>query len=110
VIQELKFLRLDRFFSQVITRDVAARHFMLTSLPFLPFNEQKRKLFQCALEKVNSSPTKTIVLGDMGSELKPAEDLGMVAIGLLAHEARKEELRETSDFLISNITQLQNVF
>jgi len=35
--------------------------------------------------------------------------LGIVTIGLVTYKARKNELQETSDFLISNITQLQNL-
>jgi len=53
------------------------------------------------------SPNDTI--GDMGSELRPAKELGMTTIGLVTYGARKNELREKSDFLISRITQLQNV-
>jgi beta-phosphoglucomutase-like phosphatase (HAD superfamily) len=109
VIRELRFLGINRFFRHVVTRDVAAKHFGLTSLPFLPFHEQRKKLYQCTLEIVKSSPKKTVVIGDMRSELKPAKDLGMTTIGLIAHKARKKELQETSDFLISNITQLQNI-
>jgi phosphoglycolate phosphatase-like HAD superfamily hydrolase len=109
VTQELRFFHIDRIFSYVVTRDVAAKHFGLSSLPFLPFHEQRTKLYQCALEIAESNPENTIVIGDMESELKPAKDLGMRTIGLIAHEARKSELKRTSDFLISNITQLQNV-
>jgi phosphoglycolate phosphatase-like HAD superfamily hydrolase len=109
VIRELKFLGINRSFSRVVTRDLAAKHYGLTSLPFLPFHEQRRKLYQCALKIVKSSPNETVVIGDIGSELKPAKDLGMITIGLAAHKVRKKELQETSDFLISNITQLQDV-
>jgi FMN phosphatase YigB (HAD superfamily) len=45
----------------------------------------------------------------MGRELKPAKELGITTIGLVTNEARENELREASDFLISNIKQLQNL-
>jgi len=109
VIQELRFLRIDGWFNHVVTRDVAAEHFGLTSLPFFPFHEQRRKLYECALALARCSPYSTVVIGDMGRELKPARELGIKTIGLVTYKARKNELQETSDFLISSITQLQNV-
>jgi len=109
VIQELKFLRLDRFFNHVVTRDVAAGHLGLTSLPFFPFHEQRRKLYECALALANCSTNSVVVIGDMGRELKPAKELGITTIGFVTFKAREKELRETSDYLISSITQIQNV-
>jgi len=109
VIQELRFLHIDGLFNHVVTRDVAAKHFGLTSLPFFPFHEQRRKLYQCALEIVKCSPKSAVVIGDMGRELKPAKELGITTIGLVTYKARKNELAKMSDFLILNITQLQNV-
>jgi len=108
VIQELGFLRIDRWFNHVITRDVAAKYFRLTSLPFFPFNEHRRKLYECALAMARCSPIDAVVIGDMGSELRPAKELGMTTIGLVTYGARKNELLEMSDFMISRITQLQN--
>jgi len=109
VIQELKFLRIEGLFNQVVTRDVAANHFELTSLPFFPFHEQRRKLYECALAIAECSPSDAVVIGDMGRELKPARELGIATIGLVTYEARKNELREASDFLISSMTQLPDV-
>lgn len=45
----------------------------------------------------------------MGRELKPAKELGITTIGLVTYEARKNELQDASDILISSITRLQNV-
>jgi len=109
VIRELRFLHINGWFNSVITRDVATKHFGLTSLPFFPFHEQRRKLYECALEISQCSPNDAVVIGDMGRELKPARDLGITTVGLITSEARKKELQEMSDFLISRITQLQNV-
>jgi len=109
VIRELSFLRIDGLFNHVVTRDVAAKHFGLASLPFLPFHGQRRRLYECALAVAKCSPKGAVVIGDMGSELRPAKDLGITTIGLVTYEARKNELREASDFLISSITQVQPV-
>jgi len=110
VIQEMRFLHIDGFFSQVITRDVAAKYFAMDLLPFFPFNEQRRKLYECALAMAKCGSHNAVVIGDMGRELRPAKELGITTIGLVTYKAREKELRETSDFLISNVPQLQNVF
>jgi phosphoglycolate phosphatase-like HAD superfamily hydrolase len=109
VIQEMRFLHIDGFFNQIITRDVAAKHFALVSLPFFPFNEQRRKLYECALAIAKCGSNGAIAIGDMGRELRPARELGITTIGLVTYKARENELHETSDFLISGIRQLQNV-
>jgi len=109
VIRELEFLRINGFFNHVVTRDVAAKHFGLNVLSFFPFNEHRRKLYECALALAKCSPSGAVVIGDMARELKPARELGITTIGLVAHKARENELQETSDYLISDITQLKNV-
>jgi len=109
MIQELRFLHIDRLFNYVVTRDVTAKHFGLSSLPFFPFHEQRRKLYECALAMARCNPNSAVVIGDMGRELKPAKELGIATVGLVTYKARKNELRNASDFLISSITQLQNV-
>jgi len=109
VIKELRFLHIDGWFKHVVTRDVTARHFGLSSLPFFPFHEQRRRLYECALAVAKCSPNDAVVIGDMGSELKPAKELGMKTIGLATYEARKSELLRTCDFLISCITQIPDI-
>lgn len=109
VIQELGFLRLDGFFTHVVTRDVAAKHFGLTLLPFFPFHEHRRKLYQYALALAECSPKRATVIGDMGRELEPAKKMGIRTIGLITCKARRNELQRASDSLISRITQLRKV-
>ena len=89
VIRELRFLRIEGLLNHVVTRDVAAKHFGLTSLPFFPFHEQRRKLYECALAIAKCSPNDAVVIGDMGRELKPARELGITTIGLVTYKARK---------------------
>ena len=109
VVLELDFLGLEGIFRQVVTREVAAKHFGFSSLPFLPFLKQRKKLYECALALANCTSEDTIVVGDMASELKPAKELGIPAVGLLTEEAKESGLREVADFLIPNITDLQNI-
>ena len=109
VTQELSYLGLGRFFNHIVTREVAAEHMGASSLPFFPFHEQRRKLYECALAIAECSPDCVAVIGDMGRELKPAKEMGMVTIGLVANQARLKELRESSDFLIPNMNKLDSV-
>jgi len=109
VVSELNFLGLEGLFRRVVTREVAAKHFGLLSLPFLPFAKQRKKLYECALVLANCNSEDAIVVGDMASELKPAKELGIPAVGLLTEEAKESGLREVADYLIPNITDLQNI-
>ncbi len=106
VIKELKFLYIHELFNHIVTRDVAAKHFGLNSLPFFPYHKQRKRLYQCALAIAKSSPEDTVVIGDMGKELVPAQELGITTVGLVTYESRKEELQQASDFVISSINQL----
>ncbi len=109
VMSELDFLGLEGVFKQVVTRGVAAKHFGLSSLPLLPFPKQRKKLYECALALANCSSEDAVVVGDMASELKPAKESGILAVGLLTEKAKESALREVADYLIPNITDLQNI-
>ena len=109
VVSELDFLGLGRLFSQVVTREVAAKHIGLPSLPFLPFSNQRKKLYECALALANSNSENAVVVGDMASELKPAKESGILAVGLLTEKAKESGLREVADYLIPNMEHLRNI-
>ena len=109
VLSELDFLGLEGVFSRVVTREVAAKHIGLSSLPFLPFHKQRRKLYECALALANCNSEDAIVVGDMASELKPAKELGILTVGLLTDKARESGLREVADYLIPNIRHLHSI-
>lgn len=109
VVLELNFLGLEGLFRQVVTREVAAKHFGFSSLPFLPFLKQRKKLYECALALANYNSEDAIVVGDMANELKPAKELGILAVGLLTEEAKESGLREVADYLIPNISDLRNI-
>ena len=109
VVSELDFLGLEGVFEQVVTREVAAKHFGRSSLPFLPFPKQRKKLYECALALANCNSEDAVVVGDMASELKPAKESGIRAVGLLTEDAKESGLREVADYLIPNIEHLQNI-
>jgi phosphoglycolate phosphatase-like HAD superfamily hydrolase len=109
VKMELEFLGLDEFFDQIVTRGVAAEHFGLPSIPLLPFQEQRKMLYECALVIADCPRDQVLVIGDMASELKPAKEIGMATLGLLTDKGKEADLRKVSDRLISNITQLKTI-
>jgi phosphoglycolate phosphatase-like HAD superfamily hydrolase len=109
VIEELTFHHIAQYFTHIVTRNVAAKHFGLASIPFFPFHEQRRKLYQCALAHFKCPMSEAVVIGDERRELEPARELGIVTIGILTRKTRKSELQAASDFLISNMAQLQSV-
>lgn len=109
VVEELTFHKLARFFRSIVTRDVAAKHFGFASIPFLPYYEQRRKLYQCALALSRCSSSDAAAIGDERRELEPAKELGMLTIGVPMRKEKRSELQEASDFLISDMTHLQNV-
>jgi phosphoglycolate phosphatase-like HAD superfamily hydrolase len=109
VISELDFLGLASLFRQVVTRETAAAHFGLLSLPLLPFPEQRKKLYECALALANCNSEDAVVVGDMDSELKPAKELGVLTVGLVTEKVKERGLREVADYLIPNMEHLQNI-
>jgi phosphoglycolate phosphatase-like HAD superfamily hydrolase len=109
VITELDFLGLEGLFNRIVTREVAAKHFGLSALPFLPFHEQRKKLYECALALANCGPEDAIVVGDMASEMKPAKELGILTVGLLTEKAKESGLSKVADYLIPNIRHLPSV-
>jgi len=109
VVSELDFLGLEGLFKHVVTREVAAKHFGFSSLPFMPFHEQRRKLYECALALANCNSEDAMAIGDMGRELKPAKELGIRTIGLLTDKARERELREVADYVIPSLRSVRDV-
>jgi phosphoglycolate phosphatase-like HAD superfamily hydrolase len=110
VEMELEFLGLGKFFEQIVTREVAAKRFGLRSIPFLPFEQQRKMLYECALVIADCPCDQVLVIGDMASELKPAKEIGMATVGLITDKGKQADLRKVSDELIPNIAQLKRIF
>jgi phosphoglycolate phosphatase-like HAD superfamily hydrolase len=110
VEMELEFLGLREFFEQIVTREVAAKHFGLPSIPLLPFEQQRKMLYECALLIADCPRDQVLVIGDMASEIKPAKEIGMATVGLLTDKGKEADLRKVSDRLIPNIAQLKKIF
>ena len=103
---ELGFLGVGGIFKEIVTREAAANHFGLISLPHRPYEQQRKKLYKCALAMVGCCPSEVVVVGDMACELGPARDMGMKTIGLLSERENAADLRKASDYVILSIPQL----
>jgi FMN phosphatase YigB (HAD superfamily) len=87
---ELEFLGFGGFFDHIVTREVAAKHFGLSAIPFLPFEKQRKMLYECALVIADCPRDQVLVVGNMASELKPAKEIGMVTVVFSQTKEKKQ--------------------
>jgi len=107
--EELERFDIRRFFTLIVTREVAAKYHGVAEIPLLPFQEQRRKLYECALGLTRVKPEDTLCVGDSVSELKPARDLGIETIGVLTGFGSKEDFDRASIPAIQDLMQLVKV-
>jgi phosphoglycolate phosphatase-like HAD superfamily hydrolase len=107
--EELKQFSIHRFFSLIITREVAARYHGVKEIPLLPFQEQRTKLYECAIGLTKTHPENMLCVGDSVSELQPAKKLGIKTIGVLTGFSSKEDMEKASIPTIQNLTQLAKI-
>jgi phosphoglycolate phosphatase-like HAD superfamily hydrolase len=109
VEEELKWFNIRRFFTLIVTREVAARYHRVEVVPLLPFQEQRRELYECAMGLGELDPTDVVCMGDSVGELEPAKKLQMTTIGVLTGISGKDELRKAADFIVENIAQVVEI-
>ncbi len=107
--EELERFNIRRFFSLVVTREVAAKYYGIKDLPLLPFQEQRRKLYECAIGLTKIDPSDMLCVGDSIGELIPAERLGIKSVGVLTGFSSKGDLDSASILAIQDLTQLHEV-
>jgi phosphoglycolate phosphatase-like HAD superfamily hydrolase len=107
--EELERFDIRRFFSLVITREVAAKYHGVKDIPLLPFQEQRAKLYKCVIGLTRIDPEKMLCIGDSVGELEPAERLGIKAIGILTGFSSEKEMKDVSISTIQNLTQLSTI-
>jgi len=107
--EELERFDIRRFFTLIVSREVAAKYHGVTEIPLLPFQEQRRKLYECTLGLTKIEPEDMLCVGDSVSELKPARDLGIETIGVLTGFGSKEDFDRASIPAIQDLTQLVKV-
>ena len=106
---ELERFGLRRFFALIVTREVAAKYHGVTEIPLLPFQEQRRKLYECAVGLTKTEPEDMLCVGDSVSELEPARDLGIETVGVLTGFSSREDFERASIPAIQDVTQLVKV-
>lgn len=104
--EELECFQIRKFFEWVVTREVAAKYHGLKKIPLLPFQEQRQKLYECAIGLTKIDPGSMLCVGDSVGELEPAKKLGIRTIGVLTGFSSKEDMEKASISSIQDITQL----
>ena len=107
VVEELIWFRIRTHFTLIVTRDVAAKYHKVKDIPLFPFQEQRRRLYECVIGVTKSDPENMVCIGDSVGELEPARKLEMTTIGVLTGISGKEELERISDFTVKDITEVK---
>jgi phosphoglycolate phosphatase-like HAD superfamily hydrolase len=107
--EELERFNIKKFFKLIVTRDVAAQYHRVKQIPLLPFQQQRKKLYQCAVALTKTKPEETLCIGDSVTELKPAKDLGIKTIGVPTGFSSKQDFEKASIPTIQSLKQLSNI-
>jgi len=104
--EELEWFNIRAFFTLIVTREVAARHYGVKDIPLLPFQEQRTKLYKCAIELARTDPEEMLCVADAVSEIEPAKKLGIRTIGVLTGFSSKEDMEKASVPTIKDLSEL----
>jgi len=107
--KELERFDIKKFFALVVTREVAAKYHGVKEIPLLPFQEQRKRLYECAVGLTRTEPEEMLCIGDSVTELEPARDLGIETIGVLTGFSSKEDFERASIRTIQNLKQLVKI-
>jgi phosphoglycolate phosphatase-like HAD superfamily hydrolase len=102
--EELEVFGSKKFFVLIGTRESAARYQGMKELPLLPFQEQRKKLYESAIGLMKIDPRNTLCVGDSVSELQPAKELGINTIGVLTGFSSKEDMEKASILTIPGLS------
>jgi FMN phosphatase YigB (HAD superfamily) len=104
--EELKRFNIRKFFTEIVTREVAARYHGEEEMPLLPFQKQRRKLYECVVGLTKIAPKDMLCVGDSVEELEPAKTLGMRTIGVLGGMGSKADMERASIQTIEDLPTL----
>jgi phosphoglycolate phosphatase len=107
--EELEWFNIRKFFTLIVTREVAATYYEVKGIPLLPFQEQRKKLCKCAIGLMKTDPGDILCIGDSVGELEPAKKLGIKTIGVLTGFSSKEDMENASISTIQDLTQLVKI-
>jgi len=104
--EELGWFNIKTFFTLIVTREVAAKYYGVKDIPLLPFQEQRTKLYECAIGLTKINPSEMLCVGDAVSEIEPAKRLGIKTIGVLTGFSTKKDMENASISTIQDLTEL----
>ena len=104
--EELEIFGIRKFFTLIVTKESAARYHGVKEISLLPFQEQRKKLYESVIGLMKIDPKDMLCVGDSLSELQPAKELGINTIGVLTGFSSKEDMEKASIQTISNLNQL----
>jgi len=107
--EELERFDIKKFFALIVTREVAAKYHGVKEIPLLPFQEQRKKLYKCAVGLTKTKPDEMLCIGDSVTELEPARNLGIETIGVLTGFSSKEDFERASIPTIQDLKQLARI-
>ena len=107
--EELEWFSIRKFFTLIVTREVAAKYHEVKDIPLLPFQEQRKRLYECAIGLTKTDPGDMLCIGDSVGELEPAKKLGITTIGVLTGFSSKEDMKNASISTIQDLTQLVKI-
>jgi phosphoglycolate phosphatase-like HAD superfamily hydrolase len=107
--EELDNFDIRRFFTLIVTREVAAKYHGVKEIPLLPFEEQRKKLYECVIGLIRMDPKDFLCIGDSVGELLPAKKLGIRVIGVLTGFSDKEDMEKASIPTIQDLSQLLKI-
>gem|GEM_PF-1363390 len=107
--EELEGFKIRKFFELIVTREVAAEYHGVKKILLLPFQAQRKKLYECAVGLTRIDPGDMLCIGDSVGELEPAKKLGIKTIGVLTGFSSKEDMGKASISTIQDITHLVKI-
>lgn len=109
VEKELQCFAIKRFFSLIVTREVAARYHEVEKIDLFPFQPQRTKLYECVIGLTQTDPDQMVCVGDSADEVEPARRMQMTAVGVLTGISSREDLEPVSDYVIQDITYIHEI-
>lgn len=108
-VEELEWFNIKTFFTLIVTREVAAKYYGVEDMPLLPFQEQRTKLYKCAIGLTEIDPKEMLCVGDAVSEIEPAKKLGIKTMGVLTGFSSKKDMEDASISTINDLTELVKI-
>jgi phosphoglycolate phosphatase-like HAD superfamily hydrolase len=107
--EELEWFNIKAFFTLIVTREVAANYYGVKDIPLLPFQEQRTKLYKCAIGLTKIDPEEMLCVADAVSEIEPAKKLGIKTVGVLTGFSSKKDMENASIPTVKHLAELAKI-